>query len=150
MATSSTPLVGGVDGDARGSGALFFDRDPRSPREPKAADEAAAPSCAAWAGDSLSKTLSSRYMRASVVYVIYASLIMYINLSIYPAASAVYSGAACISRPPSLQTLSNNARFSSRRSSSPADDYYYSSTDDGSSCVGASSERAAAAAAAAR
>lgn len=81
-ASSSTPLVA-------------------APPTSRAAPRAAPPS-RGWVSEALQKSLSSRYMRASLVYLVYASLIMYINLSIYPAANAVYS-----------------------------DDYYHSSTDDG-------------------
>ena len=65
MATSSTPLVGGDDEPRGGTGPLF---DPASPRAGKGA--APPSSLSAWACDSLSKTLSSRYMRASLVYVL--------------------------------------------------------------------------------
>jgi hypothetical protein len=55
-----------------------------------------------WLFDSLRKSFASRYMRASVVYLVYTSLIMYINYKIYPEATASYS-----------------------------DDYYYSTSSDG-------------------
>jgi hypothetical protein len=81
-ASSSTPLVAA-------------EPPPRAaPRAP--------PPARGWVSEALQKSLSSRYMRASLVYLAYASLIMYVNLSLNPTANAVYS-----------------------------DDYYYSATDDG-------------------
>jgi hypothetical protein len=45
----------------------------------------------AWLLAALGKSTQSRYMRASVVYLIYTSLIMYINLQLAPSAAALYS-----------------------------------------------------------
>lgn len=45
----------------------------------------------AWLSAALGKSTQSRYMRASVVYLIYTSLIMYINLQLYPTTSVLYS-----------------------------------------------------------
>ena len=49
--------------------------------------------------DLVDASLSSRYMQANIVYLVYTSLIMYINLSLAPKADDAYTDDVCVAAP---------------------------------------------------